>query len=182
MIERFAERLAFSINHHAQDSSSSVKVLTYGIIMLLDFLFILVLSLTIGALTGKFIETAIGMGCFLLLRSISGGYHFNTSMSCILFSTFVSVTIPHVALSSGVTLILYVISILLFVIYSPSNLQNQSRIPSKYYPALKWISVGIVVASFLPTMEVVTLAIFIQALSLVRFNRKGGETNAKGNC
>jgi hypothetical protein len=47
---------------------------------------------------------------------------------------------------------------------------------------LKWISVGLVLASILPQMEVVTLAVFIQAASLVRFNRKGGETNAKGNC
>lgn len=170
MIEKLAGNFAKTIHHYAQEPLISVPVLKYGLIIVINTIFVVSLSLTLGGLTGKLLETAIGMGCFLILRALSGGYHLNTSAACILLSTFISVTIPHISLNETSIIIISLISISLFIIYSPSNLQRQSRIPSRYYPLLKVSSTALAIGGLLLGIEVITLSILIQALSLIRLN------------
>lgn len=169
MIEKLAGKLAKNLHHYAEEPLISISVLKYGLTIVINTIFVVSLSLTLGGLTGKLLETAIGIGCFLILRACSGGHHLNTSTACILLSTLISVTIPHVSLHEISIIMISLISIALFMIYSPSNLQRQSRIPSRYYPLLKVISTALAVGGLLLGMEVITVSIFIQALSLIRF-------------
>lgn len=173
MIDRLAGRLAVVLHHHSQDTSISLPVLKYGLIIVLDSVIIVSLSLILGGMTGKLQETAIGMGVFLLFRAISGGHHLNTSMKCIILSTFLSVSIPHIPLHESASVIITIISTILFAVYAPSNLQKQSRIPRAYYPLLKAASTALVAGSYMLNKEVITLSIFIQAVSLIHFQREG---------
>lgn len=172
MIEKLASIVAVSIYRHAKQKSIRVAILKYGLIIVFDAVLIVALSLTIGGITGKLLETAIGIVCFLVLRAVSGGHHLNTSTSCILLSTFISASIPHIPLHGSLFVILTLLSILLFSIYSPSNLQKQSRIPPEYYPFLKILSIVMVAGSYLLQMEVITLAVFVQAISLIHFKTR----------
>ena len=172
MIERLAARMANSIYTHAEDSAASVPVLKYALIIIMDFLLVTSLSLVLGAFTGKLAETAIGMLCFLVLRAISGGYHLNTSVGCVILSTSISVLIPHIPLTSTAANIIASTSVVLFIIFAPANLQNQSRIPSRLYPTLKVVSSVIVISSFFIKSDVITMAIFIQALSLIHYTKR----------
>lgn len=174
MIERLADILAVSIYRHAAQPSISIPILKYGLIVVIDTALILALSLTLGGITGKLMETAVGIICFLVLRAISGGYHLNTSTACTILSTFIAVSIPHIPLKESQFEIITLISVLIFIVYSPSNLEKQSRIPSKYYPLLKVISIIMAAGSYLVKMEVVTLAVLIQSLSLIRFKQTRG--------
>lgn len=172
IVERAANRIAEAIHSRDPEPTSSVAVLRYGLIIIMNTVLTVSLSLFGGALTGNFAATALFLGVFSLLRSISGGYHFNVSWKCTLLTVSTAVILPHVPISFTLHLILGGLSLLLFLIYAPSNLAKQSRIPEVYYPYLKVVSVAFVIVGLWMQRDVITLAILVQAISLV--NVKGG--------
>lgn len=172
IVERAANRIAEAIHSRDPEPTSSVAVLRYGLIIIMNTVLTVSLCLIGGALTGKFADTALVLIVFAILRSISGGYHFNVSWKCTLLTMSTAILLPHIPISFTLYLILGGFSLLLFVIYAPSNLAKQSRIPEAYSPYLKVVSVALVIVGLWVQQDVITLAILVQAISLV--NVKGG--------
>jgi len=171
IVERTADRIAQAIYNKIPEQSSSIPVLRYGMIIVLNTALTIGFAMGLGSVLGKPGETAIVLLVIALLRMISGGFHFSASKWCTLFTTGTVVLIPHVVLTSVSYWVLAICSILLFLWFSPSNLEKQSRIPRKYYPVLKIISVGVVVVGVVLNWDIILCSIFVQALSLIRFER-----------
>lgn len=121
---------------------------------------------------GQLYETLVAAFGFMILRFVSGGYHFKTPLSCLLFSSFVFVAIPFVPLNTTWFWIINVLTLALVLIFAPSNIKEHIRVSEKFFPVFKVISTILVIISFFLHNEIVTLAFFIQSVTLITFRRE----------
>ncbi|MGG0754121.1 accessory gene regulator ArgB-like protein [Brevibacillus laterosporus] len=169
MIEKTAEKIAISIKSAGGEETASIDVLRYALIIVLNGLFVIMVSLTCGWLTDKFIETLLMLLGFVTLRLVSGGIHLHSSALCTFVSILIFVTLPHVAINEQTSIYLLGISIILALLFAPSRIEGHSRIDKKYYPVLKLISIIIIGFDFFILSPALAKAFFIQSLSLIHF-------------
>jgi accessory gene regulator B len=177
MIETISEKLATHIHENTNNSNSpSISVLKYSLIILVNTILIISLSLSIGILLGAFIETVIALISFSMLRQVSGGYHLKSSTLCATISTTMIVFIVGISkyLNQVDVIVLTTFSLILVLLYSPSNIEKQTRIPIKYHGYLKLISAAMVCINYIIVSEVIAVSFLIQTLLLIKF-KKGGE-------
>ncbi len=170
MISIVSEKIAKRIKSVVPEHPRSEKVLAYSISFLLTNLSVIVLSLLISLFTGKFLETVIVLISFALLRNISGGFHLETAWLCIILSTTIVTIIAFSNFGYFYIIVLTSISLILTMIYSP-RIERQTRIPKKYYPVLKILSMVIILISSLLGTPLVTSAFFVQSVTLIRSGR-----------
>lgn len=93
MLERLSDRIANSLVLQGIISKEDVDVYSYGLALLISFLFNSIVMLIVGILSHRLIETLLFLAVFVLLRSFTGGYHADTFQKCtvITFSTYGSV-------------------------------------------------------------------------------------------
>ncbi|WP_138751781.1 accessory gene regulator ArgB-like protein [Paenibacillus sinopodophylli] len=171
MIEAIASSIAVGIKKVVPEHPSSVAVLQYSLALILNGAFIIGLSLLLSIITGKTAEVAIILISFALLRQVSGGLHLKSGMSCVLVSTGVATVLSLVNLGQTITLTITAISMLLMLLLAPSNIEKQSRIPKRYYPILKAVSVVIVAVNLLIQSDVIALAFIAQGITLILTRR-----------
>ncbi|AOZ91282.1 accessory gene regulator B family protein [Paenibacillus crassostreae] len=171
MIEIIAMKMARRIKSKVPNHPSSIVILKHAIAILLNTFFIILLSLVVSYVTGNVKEIIIILVSFALLRLVSGGMHLKSGDSCVLLTTTLFTFLLFVNLSLGQMYILTSICLILVFIYSPSRIENQSRIPKKYYGILKMISVLLVATNFWILSPILTATFFVQALTLVRWKR-----------
>ncbi|MCR8981597.1 accessory gene regulator ArgB-like protein [Brevibacillus laterosporus] len=167
MIDIIAKKIAIAIKRANPNETASIEVLQYALVILIGSFVTIFISLSIGVATDKFKETALVLFSFALLRFFSGGYHFSTSMQCSMTTIIFSILLPHIPISNTVSMILLYVSIIVTAVYAPSGIERQSRIPKKYYPALKIISILIVSSNLIIGSPLITKAFFLQALTLI---------------
>ncbi|OME96964.1 ABC transporter permease [Paenibacillus lautus] len=175
MIEGLSKRIAEGIKRQVPDHKSSVPVLKHAIAIILNVLFIVVFTLLISIFTGNVKQAVIALTGFAVLRQFSGGYHLKTGAGCIAFTTALFTLVSFVEMEIAGVLIINVLSLLLVMLFAPSRIERQSRIPRKHYVKLRIISSVIVMFNFglqSPTLAVIYL---VQALSLLRW--KGGQAH-----
>lgn len=174
MIELLAGRMAEGIKRRAPDHPASVAVLKHSLAILINTISIIVLTLGIAILNDRLKETIIVMSSFALLRMVSGGLHLKSGTMCVVVSTLLIVGLSMMGFSEITTLIINITSLILAILFAPTDIQKQSRIPKKYYPVLKLLSVLMISINFWIASSYVAVAFFAQALLL--FPRmKGGE-------
>lgn len=171
MIEAYAEKLAITIKKANPEQTTSVDIMKYGIIMFTNGFAVLFSALIIGWLSGKFIETCIALCAYALLRFFSGGFHFKSALHCILYSVLILTLIPHIPFQSSWNIPILIISLIITTVFAPADIKNQTRIPEKYHPWLKYISLLIVIVNFFILSDIVTLAFFAQTIMLIPFRR-----------
>jgi accessory gene regulator B len=71
-------------------------------------------------------------------------------------------------LTTNLSMIFTAVSLILILIYAPSGIERQSRIPRKYYPLLKLISFLLVASNLLIQADVLSVTFLIQALLLIK--------------
>ncbi|QHW35754.1 hypothetical protein GZH47_33210 (plasmid) [Paenibacillus rhizovicinus] len=169
MIEKWSEKSAIAIKRMNPEQTHSIAVLTYGFTVLLNGFLTLFACIIFGAITGHFTETLISLLTFIMLRQISGGYHLRSALSCCLFSVTIFLLIPwiHVA-NENILYAMDICSLVLAAVYAPSNIRNQSNIPERFYPLLKYLSVLLIAIGSLLRSEVVSITILVQCLLLIR--------------
>lgn len=168
MIEKMAERIALTMKRINPDETASVEVMKFSLSLLINLMAITTLSLAIGALTGKFSETLLVLVSIAILRQVSGGIHLKTSEACVIFSTLAVVAIPHLPINEKWCIILTIVSAVLVLIFAPSRIEEQTRIPRKYWPLLKIIAFLIVSSNFLLQSGILACAFFLQSVGLIR--------------
>lgn len=168
MIEKMAEKLALALKKSNPDETASVEVMKFSLSIILNFAIVTVLSLLIAALFKTAGATLLAMIGFAALRAVSGGVHLPVSEWCIAVSVFIFVTIPHLPINDTWCIILSIASIGLVLLFAPSRIENQSRIPKSYYPLLKLVSVLLVALNFWFMSGVLAATFFIQSLLLIR--------------
>ena len=171
MIETIALKIATGIKRVNPEVPQSVERMEYALIILLNGVMVTIASLIVSAVLGTLQETIIFLIAFALLRQVSGGYHLSTALGCAIVSITLAAVIPLIPVTDNLCYVMSGISLILVAWFAPSKIENQSRIPRKYYPLLKAISIAIVCASVFIASPVITKALFVQALFLIRKRR-----------
>ncbi|QGQ94968.1 hypothetical protein EHS13_08775 [Paenibacillus psychroresistens] len=173
MIENISLRLATIIKNANEENTASIDVMKYGLLILINGIIISVLSILLGFLFGKPTETLITMISFVMLRMVSGGYHFKTANQCIIISIILMITLPFIPINDKIEGVLIIVSFVIVLIKAPSSIEKQSRIPKQYYPLLKLIAALLIVTCYFIGSDTITKAFFIQSLLLIKI--KGGD-------
>ncbi|CAH1212721.1 Accessory gene regulator protein B [Paenibacillus plantiphilus] len=173
-METISYKLAHSLKNRVPSHPGSVEVYRFAIEALLSVINPVILALVISLLTGQISATCLSLVAMASLRMISGGLHFKKLWVC----TLVTATTAVVASISdlGLTYIMVAtsVSVLLALIYCPSRIKGQTRIPSKYFPLLRLIAVMLIASNFLIGSSIIAVTFLIQSLTLIR---KGGHHN-----
>lgn len=166
ILDTTAGTIARSIRRNYNESGSE-EVLTYSLIILLNAISIILIVSMVGLFTGHFLESITTLFMYALLRYFSGGVHLNSSITCIVVSSFLLISIAHIPLPYWYTgFLLNLVSLVIILWLAPKGLENVSRIAPKHYPILKLISVAIICSNFLFHSDVLTLTFIAQAISL----------------
>jgi len=135
---------------------------------------IIFITLAVSMITGKLAGALTALIAFPLLRVVSGGYHLKAGMLCMIASTSLMTTLSFIDVPSRFVIALNILALLLVIVYAPSRIEKQSRIPKAFYPKLRLISCFIVLLNFIVGSSVIAATFFVQGLTLVR-SLKGGE-------
>ncbi|WP_284640998.1 accessory gene regulator B family protein [Paenibacillus silviterrae] len=154
-------------------NAASHAMLFYSLSLLINSTLTLLIVLLFSAFTGYIVQAIEVIVLYTLLRYVSGGTHFSSSLVCCLFSSFKFILSSHLQFSYidlGIYMDILSISILLFT--APFNIKDISTIPEKYYPILKIASVGIVASNFFFQASFLSVAFLIQALQTTKLAEK----------
>lgn len=171
MIQIIARRLAVSIKRVVPDHRVSAEVMEFSLSALLNAFFIIVISLGVAIFTGRISEAATILVAFAVLRQVSGGKHLEDGVLCIVVSTAGVLVLSMADFSNTVVHALNVASLLLAIIFAPSRIEGQTRIPKRFYPLLKVIAILIIAANLFIGSSVLAATFFVQALTLIRGRR-----------
>ncbi|MBY3623764.1 accessory regulator AgrB [Acinetobacter sp. CUI P1] len=167
MIEFVAGRMAEGIKHRAPDHPASLAVLKHALAVLINTVSIITFSLVAATVTGHLKETVTILISFAMLRMVSGGLHLKTGSMCVLVTTSLFFAISYVDFNARGILVLNIASVILALLFAPSGIEKQSRIPPKYYPLLKVVSVLMISSNFLIGSSTIAACFFVQALTLI---------------
>lgn len=169
MINSLAQLIAVRIKLVVPDHPASVNVLRYSISFFLNALFIITISLIFALFTHRIPEAAIVLVAFATLRQVSGGAHLKSGTLCVIVSTAIITVLSYMSfLNDSYILWFNVTSLLLVSLFSPSRIDQQTRIKERYYPLLKWISILMVCSNFLIGSSVLAATFLAQSVTLIR--------------
>ncbi|MBJ6363327.1 accessory gene regulator ArgB-like protein [Paenibacillus sp. GCM10012307] len=167
MLEAFSRQLAGTIKQALPDHPVSEAVLRYGLNIVFNTVCTIVLSMILGIAAGRLPETMVVLFGFALLRVLSGGYHFKSGLLCVVVSSIVAVSLSFVVLDAYTLFTLNAINAVLVVIYAPSGIERQTRIPKRCFPMLKIAALLIVLTNLHIHSSLLAVSWFVQAISLV---------------
>lgn len=173
MVDAIVTKIAYSIKRANPDETASIDVLKYSLNLIINPLAIISLSTTIGLLFGQLSEIYTILFSFALLRTFSGGRHLKSSDACIFLTTGLATVLSYVELQFLWNLCLTIASFILIMVYAPYSTHRTTLIPEKYNPLLKVISGAIVSINFFFFSSLLSVAFFLQALTLINSLRKG---------
>ncbi|WP_410514994.1 accessory gene regulator B family protein [Paenibacillus sp. BR2-3] len=171
MIDMVAAKLAMRIKRTVPDHPASEAVLKFALALVINALLIIILSISISLFTGRTQETIIILISFAILRQLSGGLHLKSGIWCVIGSTVIITILSLLHPTHLWIQILNVTGMLLALIYAPSRIERQSRIPSRYYPFLKASSFLLVASNLWIQSPVLALSFFMQCITLIKKRR-----------
>lgn len=174
MIDRISNTIAMKIKMNYP--AANIEILKYSLNVIINPLLTIIISILISYFTKDILNVVISMISFAVLRVFSGGIHIKSSELCIIVSSslFLGISYTHTYLADY-TLFLTMVSTLLVLIFAPSRVKGQTRIPERFYPLLKIISIGVISINYIFDSSVLALTFFIQSVLLINIG-KGGET------
>lgn len=172
MVEWVSKRLALSIKKANPEETASVEVMVFSLILLVNAFAIIVFTLLIGWITGKLPETALTIFSFMFLKFFSGGIHLKSSDNCVLWSTIAMTVIPHIPINDSWILWMSGISLVVVGLFAPAKMNKKARIPEKYYPLLKVVSLLIVASNIFFASAILAKVFLLQALMLIPYKRR----------
>ena len=168
MIERLADITAAWMKELVPEHPASVGVLKYGLHIIYNTLLTLVLCVAPALVLGQTAEVLVALAAFASLRAISGGFHFASPVACAIASSVTMLLLSYVQLEAPYMFILTAISVVFAAIYAPSNIEEQTRIPKRYFRHLKIASILLISSNFLIMSPIIAAAFAVQSISLVR--------------
>ncbi|WP_058830678.1 accessory gene regulator ArgB-like protein [Paenibacillus polymyxa] len=171
MIEPLALRMAQHIKSVVPDHPASVPVLKHALAVILNIVFITVATIIIALLTGKAGEVFTIMMTFAILRQMTGGVHLKSGMGCVVVSTLLFTGLSFITLDHKWTMIATGISMILILLFAPAGIEKQTRIPPKYFSALKVAAFILVGFNLWFTHPFIAISILAQSLTLINLRR-----------
>jgi accessory gene regulator B len=174
VIDTMARKMAYHIKEANPDHPASFEVLNFALVCLLNLIGCILISISLGIIFDRLPQTFMALGFFALLRIVSGGYHLKSSFLCAVLSAVAAVTVTFIPLSQISLVAITVISMILAYFFAPSKYINKtSRIPPRYYPMLKYITILLVASNLIFQSDIIAICFFIQCISLIW---SGGES------
>ncbi|WP_429351687.1 accessory gene regulator B family protein [Paenibacillus sp. 4624] len=172
---RIAKHIKSVVPNHPVPEDS----MRHSLIAIINFATVVALTLLGTIITGRFEQAVLLLKCFALLRMFSGGLHLESSMKCAVVTAGATTALSMLNINDAWSVVLTVISMYIMIHFAPSGIENQTRIPERFYPALKVISFLIVASNLWFLSSMAAIAFFVQALTLVANDHfmKGGETH-----
>ncbi|MFZ7121141.1 MAG: accessory gene regulator ArgB-like protein [Eubacteriaceae bacterium] len=200
MIISVSRKIAQYIYNKNDEKKTSIEVYRYGVEVLLSILLNTVLILSLGWILNIFIEIAIFMLAFGLLRVLAGGYHAKTHLSC--FLIYISTAVPTILLIRYFQMPLFqqllfiellsLVSLFLVYKFAPVDSKNRPMSHKEIFVYrtrsrgfITFFSISLVFAClFFPSIiYYVTIsagAVFIESITLLpKFNKKEDVKNEK---
>ena len=195
MITKLSTLISSKFVEHNIISKSVKDVYRYGIEITISSIIGFVITCLIGLLFRMLMQTMLFYVIFILLRSMTGGYHAKTYLKCnFIFSiiTLFIVTFSKAAyemqISFGILTLLFLPSIAIFIWIAPVENVNK---PIKAEKRVYWKSISIVTSVLLyllslllyksqHTLEatVIVITIFsVSILCMIPIIQKGGKSN-----
>jgi accessory gene regulator B len=171
MFDRWAFNAASWVKQQNPEKTASVAVLQFALTGILNSLAVFVIVLTVGIVSGHFLDSLLASLFFVSLHFFSGGYHFKSALLCAVVSSSVIITSFLIPLSSKYFLGLTIFTIIIVAIFAPSNIENHARISKTYFPILKLISICIVLVNLMLQLPAVGWALFFQAFLLIPYSQ-----------
>jgi accessory gene regulator B len=172
MVETLAEHLAARIKKANPEQTASVAVMKFALIIVINAVIPIVAAIAFGALTGKWPETMLAIGYFAALRMISGGYHLEKPVPCMVVTFLIVAIPPHIPLSDEMAAWLTAISLVLVLWLAPANMKGYNTIPENYYPMLKILSALLVSGNFLLLSGTAAIVLTVQSITLLFRNKE----------
>jgi accessory gene regulator B len=176
MIETLSHKISGYVYRWNERGHVSREVMQFALVSLLSTTFTIVLSLIIGLIDGMFWSTVLSLVAIALMRNLTGGYHFKSTLACIIVSAAAITVTPFIPVSQIALYAMSVVSLFLVIGWAPSNLRGVSRLTDRNLNIMKWAAVVMILANLLINSDIISLAFFLQALSLIP--GKWGESNA----
>ena len=195
MINKLSSLISSKFVEHNIISKSVKDVYRYGIEITISSIIGFVITCLIGLLFRMLMQTMLFYVIFILLRSMTGGYHAKTYLKCnFIFSiiTLFIVTFSKAAyemqISFGILTLLFLPSIAIFIWIAPVENVNK---PIKAEKRVYWKSISIVTSVLLyllslllyksqHTLEatVIVITIFsVSILCMIPIIQNGGKSN-----
>lgn len=168
MIESIALKIATRIKATAPEHPASINVLKFSLALILNAVFIITLTLGISLFTGRTEESAIILVSYAVLRQLSGGLHLKSGLQCVFVTTASFTVMSLIDLSPHGLQLANIVSLILVLIFAPSNIENQSRIKKKHYPKLKLLSALLVLINVGIASPAIAISFLVQSLTLIR--------------
>jgi accessory gene regulator B len=166
LMDNIARKIAISIQKN-NPKSSSLAVLEYALISLINLILIMGSVLFIALITGRFVDAIVAVLAFPLLRYFSGGLHLKSANICnvisaalILISIYISITYWYTGI------ILNIIAMILLLLYAPSDIKK-SKMKKNQYPLLKIIAILIVASNLLFQSPILSFVFFLQSITTI---------------
>ncbi|MGG1618260.1 accessory gene regulator ArgB-like protein [Paenibacillus sp. NRS-1781] len=163
--------MAQHIKSVVPDHPASVAVLKHALAVLLNMFFIIAFTVVVALFTGKVREVVSLMAAFAFLRQMTGGVHLKSGMGCVLVSVLLFTVLSYVEFNHVWTTGATVVSMFLILLYAPAGIENQTRIPPRYFPLLKVAALIVVGCNFWFVNPVTAAGFLAQSLSLISLRR-----------
>lgn len=171
-METIAYKLAQGLKNRVPSHPGSVEVYRFAFEALFNIINPVILALLVSLFTGQILTTCLSLCAMASLRMISGGAHFKKPWLCTLFTATTAVVASISNLEPTYIMVATSVSILLALIYCPSRIEGQTRIPSKYFPLLRLMAVMLIASNFLIGSSVIAVTFLIQSLTLIKKRRE----------
>jgi len=127
VIHSLARRVAFLFFTYGEASEEDLDIYAYSCELILSDVANVIVGILISALCGRLLEGLAFIGCFAILRRLTGGYHAKSHLVCI--TTFaviltLSVLLLNVLVSSVVIACLGVVSVVILFSLAPTEHKN----------------------------------------------------------
>lgn len=175
MIDQLVRIISLKMKDKYPREMPEADVMQYALKFLITNIAPIFLIVLYGLVTNNIVNVLLTLGGFSLLRMFSGGYHINSAELCVVTSIIIIILISEFSyLFVDYILILNVLSLFLVLIYAPSNIRSQTRLPDKYDKLLKLISIMIILINIYISNIYLSVSMFVQSLLLIR-SLKGGD-------
>lgn len=128
MSQRIADMVtAWSLGADVDKNSDKFQIVSYGIILIIETFYKVMVLMILGAIIGAFPETIAFLIGFSGLRKNAGGIHMKTSAGCVLSVVFlwlITICLSSTHIFSGVYVVLFFVTLVLVAIYAPCDTAN----------------------------------------------------------
>ncbi|WP_169306766.1 accessory gene regulator ArgB-like protein [Cohnella pontilimi] len=171
MIDAISRKLAVNIKQANPEHPASVEVMRYAIASILNLVATILISIVAAYFFDHVANTVLALAAFLSLRMISGGRHLDSSVGCLLLTVALSNIIPFLHLPDTTIYILTSVSIVIAFFFAPCNMERTNRIPKRFYPLLKYLSMLYIASNLLILSTTICICFFIQCLTIIQWRR-----------